>query len=128
MNDNDYLTTMAELKFISQVKEDEFLNTKTGMIESSNLFNKIMRGIRFPTETGKCAAQYCRNVVIKGLNLYDKYVEAKEMEYVKAIRKNIMDAYGGIERLKKTHSTNTMAYTLFEAIQVCIDQRIKMKE
>lgn len=124
MNDRDYLTTMAELKFISQVGDDEFLNTKTGMIESKNIFNNIIRAVRFPTENGKCTAEYCRNVVLKGLDLYDKYVHAEECEYVKTIKNYIMDARDGIERLKKTHSTNTMAYTLFEAIQVCIDQRI----
>lgn len=125
MNDNSYLTTMAELKFISQVGDDEFLNTRTGTIESKNFITNAIRAIRFPAENGKCTAQYCRNVVLKGLDLYDKYVEAEESEYVKTIRNYIMDARGGIERLKKTHSTNTMAYTLFEAIQVCIDQRVR---
>lgn len=124
MNDKDYLTTMAELKFISQVGDEEFLNTKTGTIESKNVFNNVLRAIRYPTESGKCTAEYCRNVVLRGLDLYDKYVEAEEQEYVKTIRKYIMDAKEGIDRLKSTHSTNTMAFTLFEAIQVCIDQRI----
>jgi len=124
MNDSEYLTTMAELKFISQVGDDEFLNTKTGTIESKNVVTNVLRAIRFPNENGKCTAQYCRNVVLKGIDLYDKYVKSEEIEYVKTIKKYILAAREGIERLKKTHSTNTMAYTLFEAIQVCIDQRL----
>lgn len=124
MNDSDYLTTMAELKFISGVGDNEFLNTRTGTIESKNIVNNVIRAFRYPTENGKSTAQYCRNVILRGLELYDKYVQSDETKYVETIKKYILDAREGIERLKITHATNTMAYTLFDAIQVCIDQKI----
>jgi hypothetical protein len=122
MEDREYLNTMAELKFISQVGDDEFLNTKTGTIEAKNWITSAIRALRFPTENGKCAAEYCRNIVLKGIILYENY---KETEYEKTIRKNILDVRDAIGRLKKTHATNTLAFTLFEAIQVCIDQHLK---
>jgi hypothetical protein len=126
MEDREYITVMSELKFISKVGDGEFLNIQAGTIESSHWINKGYRKIMFPNETGYATAEYCKNAILKALKLLTKYEEYDNAdEYVNKIKKYMIDTRDAIERLKKTHSNNTKAFTLFDTVQVCIDQRIK---
>jgi len=126
VDDAEYLTVMSELKFISQVGEDEFINTKTGMIEQKNIIRRAIRGLFHPQETGKSASKYCKLAIVRGLNLLSKYEKIEDAEeYVKTIKQYILEACEGIERLKHTHSDNTFSVTVFDSIITCVNQRLK---
>lgn len=125
MDDQEYLSIMAELRFIGSVGENQFLNCTTGKIVSKNIFSCVSRQIWYKQENGQTCSRYCKNVIIRALRLYDKYKEIEGMsEYIKSIKKYIEDAKIGMEHLKNTHANNTLAFATFDSIIDCIKQRI----
>lgn len=125
MNDRDYLSVLAELKFIASVKPDEFLNIQTGYTEQKNLLSSVIRFFRFPDENGRKTAEYCRTVITKALFLLETYEKKDDSEvYRKHIVQYIADAREGIKNLKKTHISNNLAYALFDTIELRIDSLI----
>lgn len=129
MNDIQYLTTMSELKFISSVGENQFLNLTSGIIENKNYLTCISRQIWYKHETGPATAKYCRDVIIRAFTLLEKYSGMKDMdEYVKTIKKYINDAKIGMDHLKQTHGSNNMAFAMFDSISVAIQQKILISD
>lgn len=128
MNDDEYLLVMADLKFISSVGENQFINLTNQSIENKNFFTQSIRRYYYRNETGQSTAKYCRAVIVRALKLYDKYVKEQNMsEFTQTIRKYIICAKIGIDHLKQTHSTNNMAYAIFDSIIVTIQQRLNIK-
>lgn len=126
MDDRDYISIIADLKFIAQVQDNEYLNTKSGMTEPKNWINSVIRGLKYPGENGKSAAEYCKKAICRGLDLHTKYINTENSEhYVNKIKENILDAKQAIARLKKTHQTNNLAVATFEAIEARIDQHFE---
>lgn len=129
MNDVQYLTTMSELKFISSVGENQFVNLTSGIIENKNYLTCFSRQIWYKQETGLASAKYCRDVIIKAFTLLEKYNGMENMdEYVKTIKQYINDAKIGMDNLKKTHGLNNMAFAMFDSISVAIQQKLKISE
>lgn len=126
MNDEEYLTVMADLKFISAVGEGQFLNNASGTIENKNWYTCMVRSLYDmysgqKTESGQSSAAYCRKVIVKALLLLQKYqADAELQEYAKTIEAYINDASNGIRHLKKTHEHNYRAYATFDTILVSI--------
>ena len=126
MDDRLYLSILSELKFIASVGENEFLNTVSGHVEPKNIITSTYRAIQYPNETGKSSAEYCRNVIIKALQLLKSYEDKREsVQYITQIRQYIKKAQDGIKNLKATHSQNNMAYALFDTIDINITERLK---
>lgn len=130
MNDQEYLNIMAELKFIGSIHDNQFINLTSKSIENKNLLTSALRELRkywYNTESGQASAQYCRDVIVRALKLYDKYTKEPGLtEFAKTIRKYIISAKIGMEHLKQTHFHNNMAYALFDTIIVTIEQRLNI--
>ena len=125
MNDQEYLTIMAELKFIGSVGENQYINLTNGSIENKNIYNNMIRKIWYKTENGQATARYCRDVIVKAFKLLDRYVAQENMiEYAKTIQKYIMTAKIGMDHLKETHHTNNMSFAIFDSITVAIVQKL----
>jgi len=125
MNDHEYLCVMAKLKFIGSVGDNQYINLVNNTIENKNFYTMVVRKIWYKLENGQSSAKYCRDVIIESFKLLDKYVGLPHMtEYAKTIQKYIWEAKIGIDHLKETHSANTMAYSMFDAITVGILQKM----
>lgn len=128
MDDQEYLIVMAKLKFIGSVGENQFINLSTESIQDKNVFSMAVRKIWYKTENGQTCARYCRGVIVDAFKLLDRYANLPHLvEYSKTILKYIWEAKQGIDNLKATHSTNTMAYAMFDSITVGILQKIGEK-
>lgn len=133
MNDQQYLTVMSKLKFISSVGENQFLNVTGGYTENKNVFTRGIRKLYNlyykQTETGIATAIFCRDVILDAFKLLDKYTICKERhsenhQWAKTIQRYIEEANIGITHLKETHKSNNYAYALFDSLNVAIAQRI----
>lgn len=125
MNDQEYLIVMAKLKFIGSVGENQFINLVNCSIENKNFYTMVVRKIWYKMENGQSTAKYCRDVIVESFKLLDKYVGLPHMtEYAKTIQKYIWEAKIGIDHLKETHASNTMAYAMFDSITVGILQKM----
>lgn len=125
MDDQEYLSIMAELRFIGSVSEGDFLNITAGKVEPKNIVTCLTRQFWYRNEGGQTTAKYCKSVIVKALKLFDKYNQIDGCDqYVKSICKYINDAKTGMIHLKNTHSSNTLAFALFDSIIDCINSRI----
>lgn len=126
MDNRDFITVLADLKFLSSVKEGEVMYVNDRVVVPRSIFTTLYRKYWSDGENGKNTADFYVKTLNKSYHLISKYKQNNGYEkYVEHLIKQIKEVRHAVEANKITYKHYPFIDACFDAIMIDIDRSLE---
>lgn len=108
----DYIQTIARLKFLSTIVENDKIDTKNILIESSNIFTPFKR--LFNRESRSSTLSFVRTIIYDSFDVFNSNINERVL--CLSIINDLIASIKGLQSLQKTYENDKMMVCELECL------------
>jgi len=127
MDNREFIQVLADLKFISSVKNGDVMYIADRVVVPRSIFTTLYRKYMCENENGKNTAEFYASTLNRAYGLINKY---KKMEgsnkFVDHLISQIKEVRVAVDENKKTYKKYPYIDACFDAIKIDIDRALEL--